>query len=360
MKSRPERGNPDELLADLQCEDQRARHRRLRIFFGASAGVGKTYSMPAAARSARAGGADIVYFHRAMRINRAGLGPDTERRLDLGAPLSSPRQAASLFLWLLMSMSVLMFPCVLHADDRKSAPPESVATVDDSDAATGMLGTSLFERNCIVCHGMGGSGGRGPSLNRPRLSRAPDNVALRALIKSGIPPEMPEGWVFTDDDLTALVGYVRSLGKIEVEDSHGNAAHGAEIFARSGCANCHIFRGNGFGYGPELTSVGERRSAQYIRQAILQPTGALPADFLMVGAITATKREVKGIRINEDVYTIQIKDASGKFSSFRKVDLRELTKLPGQTPMPAFEGRLGDSELQDLVTFLTSPTQGDP
>jgi two-component system sensor histidine kinase KdpD len=55
-----ERRDPDELLADVQREEARARRGRLRIFFGASAGVGKTYSMLEAARTARAGGADVV------------------------------------------------------------------------------------------------------------------------------------------------------------------------------------------------------------------------------------------------------------------------------------------------------------
>src|ERR1700674_1726180 len=55
-----DRRNPDELLAELQRDEARARRGRLRIFFGASAGVGKTYSMLEAARGARAGGADIV------------------------------------------------------------------------------------------------------------------------------------------------------------------------------------------------------------------------------------------------------------------------------------------------------------
>jgi two-component system sensor histidine kinase KdpD len=55
-----ERRDPDELLADVQRQEARARRGRLRIFFGASAGVGKTYSMLEAARAALAGGADIV------------------------------------------------------------------------------------------------------------------------------------------------------------------------------------------------------------------------------------------------------------------------------------------------------------
>jgi len=54
------RPDPDRLLAHVQAEEARARRGRLRIFFGASAGVGKTYSMLEAARIQRASGADVV------------------------------------------------------------------------------------------------------------------------------------------------------------------------------------------------------------------------------------------------------------------------------------------------------------
>src|SRR5271165_6837806 len=72
-----ERRNPDELLADVQREEARARRGRLRVFFGASAGVGKTYSMLEAARNARASGEDIVvgYVEPHGRI-------ETERLLE--------------------------------------------------------------------------------------------------------------------------------------------------------------------------------------------------------------------------------------------------------------------------------------
>jgi len=44
------RRDPDALLAQVQEQERRAARGRLRIFFGASAGVGKTYSMLSAAR----------------------------------------------------------------------------------------------------------------------------------------------------------------------------------------------------------------------------------------------------------------------------------------------------------------------
>jgi two-component system sensor histidine kinase KdpD len=56
----PERQDPDELLTALNKSEARARRGRLKIFFGASAGVGKTYTMLESARSARAAGVDVV------------------------------------------------------------------------------------------------------------------------------------------------------------------------------------------------------------------------------------------------------------------------------------------------------------
>jgi two-component system sensor histidine kinase KdpD len=58
-----ERRNPDEILANVQREAALARRGRLRIFFGSSAGVGKTYTMLEAARAARSTGVDIVVGH---------------------------------------------------------------------------------------------------------------------------------------------------------------------------------------------------------------------------------------------------------------------------------------------------------
>ena len=48
------RPDPDQLLAHVQAEEARAKRGRLRIFFGSSAGVGKTYAMLQAAHTLRA------------------------------------------------------------------------------------------------------------------------------------------------------------------------------------------------------------------------------------------------------------------------------------------------------------------
>ena len=71
------RPDPDQLLAHVQAEEARAKRGRLRVFFGSSAGVGKTYAMLEAARNVRANGTDVVvgYVEPHGRV-------DTERLLE--------------------------------------------------------------------------------------------------------------------------------------------------------------------------------------------------------------------------------------------------------------------------------------
>jgi two-component system sensor histidine kinase KdpD len=55
-----ERPSPDELLEKVRRDEARAARGRMKVFFGACAGVGKTYAMLAAAQGLHAQGADIV------------------------------------------------------------------------------------------------------------------------------------------------------------------------------------------------------------------------------------------------------------------------------------------------------------
>jgi two-component system sensor histidine kinase KdpD len=55
-----QRPDPDALLVRVQEEEARAQRGRLKIFFGASAGVGKSYAMLEAARKQASAGVDVV------------------------------------------------------------------------------------------------------------------------------------------------------------------------------------------------------------------------------------------------------------------------------------------------------------
>ncbi|MDP8985137.1 MAG: two-component system sensor histidine kinase KdpD [Pseudomonadota bacterium] len=58
--SSEQRPDPDSLLAKVRLEETKARRGKLRIYFGSSAGVGKTFAMLLAARQLRSEGCDVI------------------------------------------------------------------------------------------------------------------------------------------------------------------------------------------------------------------------------------------------------------------------------------------------------------
>ncbi len=225
------------------------------------------------------------------------------------------------------------------------------AAAAQPDSATGK---KIFESQCALCHGQSGGGGRGPSLARPKLNKAPDEAALKRVISNGIEPEMPGAWQLTPREVAGVAAYVQSLGAVPPETLPGDPARGGRVFDANGCAGCHMIGGKGAGFGPELSDIGARRNAAYLRQTILQPSATVPDGFVYLTVIPATGQAVRGIRVNEDSFTVQVKDAGGRFHSFRKPELKELRRLPKETPMPSYQGKIQPAELDDLVAYLAA------
>ena len=231
------------------------------------------------------------------------------------------------------------------------------------------LGKRLFDGQCAVCHGAGGNGGEAPDLTRPRLPRAPDDNALQALIETGISPRMPGLRRLSEGDMGALVRYVRSLARVSDVASVGDAQKGRALYEKLSCANCHVVNGQGGTLGPVLTEIGLVRGATHLRQALVEPGAALPirplpqsnipmlkgfTEYVPVRIVTRDGREVRGVRLNEDAVTIQVRDTANRFHSFRKDDVKSIERETGTSLMPSYQGRISAAELDDLVAYLSS------
>ena len=229
-------------------------------------------------------------------------------------------------------------------------------------------GEALFQTYCAPCHGAKGEGGRGANLAVRRLSRAPDDAALAALIATGIPGTQMPATRMTAEENAALVAYVRSLGRSQAAQVAGDVANGKRLFEGKGnCARCHTV-GAGYGrLGPDLTDIGARRGAAYLRAALVEPEAEVPENFasyrkliytpdnfLWVRMVTSDGKTITGVRVDEDTFTIQIRDVADHLYSFRKDELRELHKDWGKSPMPSYRNVFLEAELQDLVAYLAS------
>ena len=219
-----------------------------------------------------------------------------------------------------------------------------------------LQGARLYQVHCALCHGPKGEGSRGPVLAKPNLTRAPDDAALIKILDEGIRgTEMPGADALSDREKRQTAAYVRSLGKVVVKPVPGDAVRGAAIYNGKGnCRGCHSIHGEGGVAGPDLAVIGDSRSAAYLRESIVNPGAAVPEGYLLVTVTPNSGQRVTGMRLNEDSFSIQLRDSAGHIYSFLKSELAQIEEPRGRSPMPSYEGQLSDAELTNLVAYLAS------
>ncbi len=231
------------------------------------------------------------------------------------------------------------------------------------------VGRKIFETQCVQCHGPKGEGDRGPTLAQPELPRAGDNVSLMQIVSRGLPgTEMPGGRL-KPGEAPYLAAYVRSLGRMPIEKVPGDPAKGAELFKTRGvCLTCHTLDGQGLAaIGPDLTGIGARRSPAFLRRALVEPGAdvpqsynptrieiSMPLNFAFVRAKTKDGKSVAGVRINENTFSVQLRDMTGAIWSFHKSELAELVVTKNESPMPVYAGLFSPAELDDVIAYLVS------
>ena len=223
----------------------------------------------------------------------------------------------------------------------------AVASAQTSDLEKGK---QLFLGMCSRCHGADGrrrrrpqpeSAGahqRSPTIRRcgPSFETEFPNGACRAFDASPTP-----------NSTRWSSSFVRSAAARSAA-AHGNATNGKAVYQRQACSSCHIIAGEGGILGPELTNIGAHRAPDYLRQSIVEPAAALPRgvtpvpgrgfdEFLPVRVVTQSGQEVRGVRVNEDSFTIQMRDTAGRLYSFQKADLQQLDKEMGKSLMPDYK-----------------------
>ncbi len=258
---------------------------------------------------------------------------------------------------------ILLIFTACSNDLKKNAISENHGNLPDSISE----GKKLFEATCVRCHGMDGSGLTGPSLKRPKLRHAPDLASFTSVVEQGIAGTgMPSNWAISDSDCRQLYAYINSMKNRDRNAPAGDPSAGELVYKNAACANCHMKNGNGKSFGPDLTEISFSRNAAYIRQAIIDPGAALPENtdldngygfslYLPVQIMTGEGKKINGLRINEDTYTIQIRDQDNNYYSFKKNELKSLEKEYGQSLMPSYAKSLSSQEIDNLVAFLSKP-----
>lgn len=223
-----------------------------------------------------------------------------------------------------------------------------------TSAADLELGRKLYTGRCGHCHGLDGEGGRGSVLNTGRFRHGGSDRELFQVIRNGIPnTEMPGAFNIPELEIWRMVAYVQRLGRHGASDPvTGDAGAGAVVYQKTSCAACHSIDGKGGFLGQDLTDVGAKRAVRHLRESVVNPDADIALDYRSVVVTTTTGQGISGIHLNEDEYSIHLRDMSGNLRSFMKAELKDV-KLPRKSLMPGYAS-LSTTELENLVAYLSS------
>jgi putative heme-binding domain-containing protein len=216
-------------------------------------------------------------------------------------------------------------------------------------------GQRLYGPQCQVCHGANGDGVPGVDLKLGRFRRASSDEDLARVITSGVPGTGMPPFVLRPAELTSVIAFIRAgFDPASAAVRVGDAARGRALFeGRAECASCHRVNGVGPRLAPDLSDIGAIRTLAALQRALLTPNESLLPIHRPVSIVTKDGRTLRGRRLNEDTYSVQIIDEQENLLSLAKADLRELT-IATTAAMPSYAGRLTQDELADVVAYLVS------
>ena len=215
-------------------------------------------------------------------------------------------------------------------------------------------GAMLFRSQCAGCHGPDGAGtGAGPTLVSGAYTHGGSDEALFRTISKGLPGSSMPAFSFSGLQVWELVTWLRALAIARgAGQARGDSKSGAAIF-RANCAGCHTVQEAGGLTGPDLTSIGARRSFAELRESLVDPDIQVASAYWSVVATTSAGKTIRGVRLNEDTFSLQIRDGEGRLVSLLKRDLKDV-ELIRRSPMPSFKDKLSEAQRDDVIAWLMS------
>jgi PQQ-dependent dehydrogenase (methanol/ethanol family) len=265
-------------------------------------------------------------------------------------------------------------PSVIAQNDAPDATRNPFA----ADPSAVSAGKVLFEQTCQSCHGADARGDRGPALTG-NFSHGSSDMDIYQTVRTGIPgTQMPAFSTLPTDSVWRIITYLRSLDSRKASEGEkvpGDASAGEKMFfGKANCAQCHEVSGKGGVFAGDLSTIGVN-SVDYLRNWILHPgapgaAGAAgprgggrggggggaggPSAPVTVVIKTKDGKEIQGIRVADDGFTLLLRERSGDVRRFEKSALLEKHEETKPLMPDDYETALSSSELQDLVAYLKS------
>ncbi|TWT66443.1 PVC-type heme-binding CxxCH protein [Allorhodopirellula solitaria] len=131
----------------------------------------------------------------------------------------------------------------------------------------------------------------------------------------------------------------------------GNVDAGRAVFKKV-CANCHQHGDMGQKVGPNLTGMAVHPKAELLTH-IVDPSRNVEGNYRMYSVLTLDGLIINGMLAGESKTSITIVDSQAKKISVPREDIEELIASRKSVMPEGFEKQISESELSDLLEFLT-------
>jgi putative heme-binding domain-containing protein len=226
-------------------------------------------------------------------------------------------------------------------------------------------GKAEFSRICSQCHSLN------VATNR-RLTQSGWEAVVNDMVSKGA-----RG---TDDEFDRVVNYLgqhfgpnvpigkqpsRAIAKPDAVTKTvptqtpvgggGNTASGKALVESNGCLTCHRINNEGSRMGPDLSTIGSKRSPERLKAAIVAPDEEVLPENRLVEVVLKDGTTVKGRILNHDALSVQLIDSNEQLRSFQTSQMRGYTILT-KGVMPSYANKLSDQQVSDIVAYLSSLT----
>ncbi|HET9217391.1 MAG TPA: c-type cytochrome, partial [Terriglobia bacterium] len=184
--------------------------------------------------------------------------------------------------------------------------------------------------NCVSCHPTNGVGGNsGPDLAGQAGGRGGRGAAG-----------------------AAAAGAPQAAGAPPAAGGGGRGGRGGQAGAPRGGAPAAGAPAAGV---PAAAAAGGRggRGApnpQQLERSLLDPSAEMAAEYRIYQVVTKANVTARGTLLNQDTFSVQMRDNTDKLMSYWKQDLKEYGFLP--SPMPSYRNTLTPQEIADVVSYL--------
>lgn len=219
-------------------------------------------------------------------------------------------------------------------------------------------GTFMYRTTCVGCHGPDGNLVSGIDLVRGKFRRISRDEEYITVIINGIPGTGMPPSAMLPVQAYNIIGYLRKMNASEqgksIAAAAGDAVRGKALFEGKGtCNSCHRVNGEGSRSGPDLSDAGAALRAIEIETSILDPDARISDNARPFRVEKKDGTAITGLLLNQDTFSVQLRDSKGRLASFTKSDLRRFEFLD-KSPMPSYRGAFSPQELADLLAHLTS------